>query len=103
MLKSLATPIIWILTFLMLGLILSRGKGRRGYQRVGWWAVLMGASMLATLSLRPVGDLLAYSLESRYGPPSQELLESVDFVVVLGGGMYLSGGLRAENELQGPA
>jgi uncharacterized SAM-binding protein YcdF (DUF218 family) len=103
MLKSAAAPIIWVLVFLILGLILSRGKGRRGCQRAGWWAVLIGALMLAVLSLRPVGDLLAYSLEFRYRPPSRESLESIDLVVVLGGGMYLFGGLRVENELRGPA
>ncbi|MCU0916995.1 MAG: YdcF family protein [Planctomycetes bacterium] len=103
MLKSLATPVIWILVLLVLGLVLSRGRERTGRRRASWWAVLMGTLMLAALGLRPVGDLLAYSLESRYHPASQESLQGVDFVVVLGGGMYLSGGLRTENELQGRA
>ena len=103
MLKSFATPIIWILILLALGLILSARKGRRKHRRMGWWAILAGTLVFVVLSLRPVGDLLVYSLEHRYSPPPQELLDSVDLVVVLGGGMYLSGGLRADNELRGPA
>ena len=103
MLKSFATPIIWILILLTLGLILSARKGWSKHPRMGWWAILAGTLVFLVLSLRPVGDLLVYSLERRYSPPSQELLGSVDLVVVLGGGMYLSGGLRTDNELRGPA
>lgn len=103
MLKSFATPIMWILILLALGLILSARKGRSKHPRMGWWTILAGLLLLVILSLRPIGDLLIYPLEHRYSPPSQELLDGVDLVVVLGGGMYLSGGLRTDDELRGPA
>ena len=53
------------------------------------------------LSLAPVAHLLAYSLECRYAPVSQDALETLDIVVVLGGGTLPSGGLRPEAELSG--
>ena len=101
--KSFATPIVWALTLIIAGLILSARRERKGRQRTAWRIALIGTLVLMVFSLRPVGDLLAYSLEWRYHPVSQESLKDIDLVVVLGGGMYLSGGLRTEYELQGRA
>jgi uncharacterized SAM-binding protein YcdF (DUF218 family) len=103
MLKSLATPTLWITALLVLGLVFSRLKRRKICAKAGWWLVLAGAMMLLTFSLMPVANMLTYSLERRYTPPSQNVLESLDIVVVLGGDFYPQGGLRREAELSGPS
>jgi uncharacterized SAM-binding protein YcdF (DUF218 family) len=100
--KSLATPVIWALVLLALGLALSLARRRRGRSRAGGWLVFAGTLVLLVFSLNPVADLLAYSLESRYSLPSAEVLRSLDILVVLGGGMYRSGGLRTEPDLREP-
>jgi len=46
-----------------------------------------------------VSRLLAYSLESRYRVPDDEVLASLDVMIILGGGMYVSGGLREYPEM----
>lgn len=99
LLKSLATPVVWVLLLLAAGLILTRlGRGKRSF-RIGWWSLLAGMMILLVLSLDPVANLLTYSLEHRYPSPSPEVLETLDVVVVLGGGLYSSGHLRREPEL----
>lgn len=64
--KSLATPVIWIL--LLLGLVLTRSGGRKRFFRAGRALLLLGSALLAALSLRPVTNMLTYPLESRYRP-----------------------------------
>jgi uncharacterized SAM-binding protein YcdF (DUF218 family) len=103
MLKHFATPIVWGLALLTLGLALSRCKRRRICSGTSWWLVLAGVLTLAMFSLRPVANVLTYSLERRYVPPSQEVLETLDIVVVLGGDIYSRGGFRQEAELSGPS
>jgi len=100
--KSLATPVIWVLILLTLGLALSRWKRRRANSRAGWGMICAGALVLLVFSLSPVSDLLAYSLESRYRRPSADVLRSLDILVVLGGGLYTSGGLRTQADLKEP-
>jgi uncharacterized SAM-binding protein YcdF (DUF218 family) len=105
--KSFATPIVWVLVLLALGLVLTR-RGRhdsgeatrpRRSLRVGRLLLLAGLGLLLVLSLRPVANLLTYPLESHCQPPSAEALSGLDLVVVLGGGLHSSGGLRSEAEL----
>jgi uncharacterized SAM-binding protein YcdF (DUF218 family) len=100
--KSLSTPVIWVLILLTLGLVLSRGKRRRAYPRAGQGMIFAGALVLLVFSLSPVSDLLAYSLESRYSLPPAEVLRSLDVLVILGGGLYTSGGLRTQADLMEP-
>ena len=102
LLKSLATPIVWVLAFLAIGLAMSRWKRGRISAKAAWWAVLVGALGLLGLSLRPAANLLTYSLEHRYSGPSPDALESLDIVVVLGAGAYPAWQYRTEAELNGP-
>lgn len=102
--KSFATPILWVLTLLVLGLILTRYHRRRDAKpratvRVGRFLLLLGLVLLIVLSLHPVANLLTYPLESRYQPPPAEQLRGLDAIVVLGGGSYPAGDLRSEAEL----
>lgn len=99
--KSLATPIVWVLMLLVIGLVASRLKRRERIAKVGWWVVLAGALLLGTLSLEPVSRVLAYSLECRYVPASGDVLQTLDIVVVLGGGKEPAGWLRPEAEPAG--
>jgi len=102
MAKSLATPVVWVLILLVMGLALARWKRRKAHPGIAWWAVFTGTLVLLVFSLRPVSDLLTYSLESKYTPASTEVLRSLDVLVILGGGLYSSGGLRTEADLAGP-
>lgn len=103
-LKSFATPMLWVLTLLVLGWVLTRqtrrgDATRRVSARVGRLLLLTGIVLLIALSLSPVANLLTYPLESRYQPPPPEALSGLDVVIVLGGGSYPSGYLRQEAEL----
>ncbi|MBN1506442.1 MAG: YdcF family protein [Sedimentisphaerales bacterium] len=101
--KSLAAPVMWVLILLAIGLGLSRWKRRTSCPAIGWWAVLAGMLVLLGFSLRPVSELLTYSLESRYAPAAMEELRGLDVLVILGGGLHASGGLRTQADLAGPA
>lgn len=103
LLKSLTNPLVWVLILLAAGLVLAKLKRRERLSRIGWWAALVGTILLLVLSLSPVADVLAYSLECRYEPPSEGVLETLDMVVVLGGGSEPSGWLRPQAELSGVA
>jgi uncharacterized SAM-binding protein YcdF (DUF218 family) len=103
-LKSFATPMLWVLTLLALGLILTRQSRRRdprprASMRAFRLLLLLSIVLLAGLSLKPVANLLTYPLESQYQPPSAQALSGLDVVVVLGGGLNPSGYLRREAEL----
>ena len=101
LMKSLAQPVVWILACLILGLILGLRQGQQRRREVGRWLIVLGTLLLLTLSLGPTAHLLAYSLECRYAPASVDALETLDVVVVLGGGTRALGGLRSETELSG--
>jgi uncharacterized SAM-binding protein YcdF (DUF218 family) len=97
--KSFATPLVWVLVLLALGLALTRPGRRKRLLAIGQLLLLLGIVLLAGLSLKPVANLLTYPLESRYPPPSPEVLDKLDVIVVLGGGLHPSGQLRREAEL----
>ncbi len=80
-------PGIYILLFLLIG-ILSRKR------KVISALAYAGALSLYLISIEPVKDLLFYPLESRYKRP--EVIEG-DVIVVLGGGAYNSGYLKASS------
>lgn len=99
LLKSFATPVVWILVLLLLGLALTTFRGRKKLAKAGWCSLLLGTLLLLLFSFPPFANILVYSLESRCPPPSPDVLATVDVIVVLGGGGYPSGGFREEAEL----
>jgi uncharacterized SAM-binding protein YcdF (DUF218 family) len=102
-LKSLATPVVVVLVLLILGLVLPRTARKKRPFQVGWWCVLAATVLLLALSLKPVAELLAYSLESQCQIPSSDVLNDLDIVVILGGGSYPSSPLREQAELANEA
>ncbi|MGE5296634.1 MAG: YdcF family protein [Solirubrobacterales bacterium] len=99
LLKSFATPIGWVLLLVAIGLLLVRlGRGRRS-ARVGWWVILAGFVVLWAASSEPVASGLVYSLEHQYAAPTPDILATVDVIAVLGCGVYPSGALRQEADL----
>lgn len=96
-LSSLATPLMCILAFLILGQILYRFRRTRA----GWWIVSVGTLGLLVFSLRPVSNMLANSLECKYSPVAKEKLKRLDVVVVLGAGAYPTWRSRTKPELNG--
>ena len=103
LLKSLATPVVWILVLTVLGLILTRRLHKKKLYKLGRCALYLGMCILFFLSTKPLSELLLYSLERQYSVPSEEVLSNLDIVIVLGGGMYIPGGFRTCSELSGPA
>jgi len=101
LLQSLASPIIWILLLLGIGLFLIRRRRKQLLVRIGWYSLVAGTVILLLLSLQPVSDTLAYLLEKQYPPPSQETIAKVDVVIILGGGILPGGGLRPTAEPSG--
>jgi len=97
--KSFATPLVWVLLLLVLGLVLARKDRRKRLFTVGRLLLLAGTVLLLALSLSPVANFLTYPLEARYPSPSAQALERLDVVVVLGGGIHPAGHLRQEAEL----
>jgi uncharacterized SAM-binding protein YcdF (DUF218 family) len=97
--KSFATPVVWVLLLLVLGLVLTRKGRRRRLVTAGRLLLLTGTVLLVALSLSPVANSLTYPLEAQYRSPPAEALDRLDVVVVLGGGIHPSGNLRQEAEL----
>ncbi len=102
-LKTLATPVVWILALMVLGLILTRRPTRKKQYQLGRCALLLGMCLLFLLSTKPVSELLVYSLECQHPMPSEETLSTLDLIAVLGGGVHIPGGFRTYSELSGPA
>ena len=101
LLRSIATPIALILVFLIFGLMLTGKLRKKPRLNIGWYSLVLGTSILLFLSIKPVSTLLVYSLECQYHPPSREVLEDVNIMVVLGGGVMSSGGFRKSSEASG--
>lgn len=101
LLKSLATPIMWVLILIILGFILIAKPTKKKRFKIGKCALFLGICILFLLSIEPVSNLLIYYLEYQYELPSQEVLSDLDMIVILGGGMNIAGGLRERSEARG--
>lgn len=101
LLKSIATPIVWVLALMFLGLILTRKLPKKLRYKLGRFSLFLGMCILFLFSIKPVSNLLVYSLECQYQLPSDEIMSNLDVVVILSGGMYMSGGFREYPELGG--
>ena len=99
LLKSACTPIVWVLALVALGLIFLKCSRKKSTPKLGWFLVFSGLLVLYFFSINPVSRLLVYSLESRYRLPCDEVLATLDVVIVLGGGMRASGGFREYPEM----
>ena len=97
--KSFTTPLFWVLVLLVLSLILTRPGRKKRLLTIGRWSLLIGTILLSAFSLNPVANVLAYPLESQYQLPPAEVLDTLDIVVVLGGGAHPPGPLRPQAEL----
>jgi len=98
LLKAISTPIVWILIFLIFGLILTRKLRKKLKLNVGRYFLIFAICILYFLSIKPVSNILVYSLECKYQVPSIEVLEKVDIMVILGGGFKASNGFRKSPE-----
>jgi uncharacterized SAM-binding protein YcdF (DUF218 family) len=91
LIKSLATPIVWILLLLILSLILQKQTRKKAILKIGWLCMFVATLLLFILSLGPCANWIAYPLEAKYTLPSKDTLSDIDVVAVLGGGSFLSG------------
>lgn len=101
LLKSIATPIVWVLGLMFFCLILTRKLPKKLRYKIGRCSLFLGMCILFLFSIKPVSNLLVYSLECQYQLPSDEILSNLDVVVILGGGMHMSGGFREYPEVGG--
>ena len=101
LLKSIATPIVWVLLLMFFCLILTRKSPKKLRYKLGRFSLFLGMCILFLFSIKPVSNLLVYSLECHYQLPSDEILSNLDVVVILGGGMHMSGGFREYPEVKG--
>ncbi len=101
LLKSLATPIVWVLALMALGLALTARLPKKRRYRVGKCLLFLAMCILLLLSTEPVCNLLIYSLECQYGTPSDQVPSDLDMVVILAGGVKPSGGFRKYPEASG--
>ena len=97
----MATPIMWVLSLMVLGLILGRRQERKRLCFIGRILIITAALVLYLFSIPAVSDRLLYSLESQHRQPDAEVLSSLDLVVVLGAGYHPSGGFREYAEPSG--
>jgi len=101
LLKSIATPIVWVLALMFFCLIFTRQSPKKLRYKLGRFSLFLGMCILFLFSIKPVSNLLVYSLECQYQLPSEEILSNLDVVVILGGGMHMSGGFREYPEVGG--
>lgn len=99
--KSLSTPIVWVLLLMIFGLVLQRFRARRRLTLCGWFSVLGAALLLYLLSIPAVSNQLLYALEGQHRTPRPELLSKLDVVAILGGGQYRAGTFRESPEPSG--
>jgi len=99
----MATPIVWILGLILLGLVLGLSRRRKRLNFLGRILIIGAALVLYLLSIPAISQRLLYSLESQYCQPDVDVLSRLDFVVVLGAGYHPSGGLREFAEPSGLA
>ena len=101
LLKSISSPIVWILALLVMGIILAKYPRKKPYSKLGWLVVLAGTLALYLFSLGPISNLLVYSLECKCCSPPAEVLGTLDMVVILGEGVYPSNTFREYPEVTG--
>jgi uncharacterized SAM-binding protein YcdF (DUF218 family) len=103
LIKSMTTPIMWVLSLMVLGLILSLRPQRKRLCFLGRVLIIIAGLVLYVFSIPAISNRLMYSLESQYNQPDKETLSNLDIVVVLGAGYYPSIGLREHAEPSGLA
>ena len=103
LIASIATPIMWVLGLMVLGLILGLRQRRKMLCFVGRLLIIVAGLVLYLFSIPAISDRLLYSLESQHRQPDVDALSSLDLVVVLGGGYHPSGGFREYAEPSGLA
>jgi len=99
----LATPIMWALGLIVLGLILGLRQRRKKLFFLGRILIIAAGLVLYLFSIPAISDRLLYSLESQYRQPDVDVLSGLDLVVVLGAGYHPSGVLRESAEPSGLA
>lgn len=102
LLRLLTTPLMLIICSFILGLTLFTIPFRRRLvKKAGFCLMALSILVLYLLSISPISNLLAYSLEGKYGMPSKKALAGLDAIVILGGGSLSAGGLREHPEASG--
>jgi len=99
----LATPIMWVLGLIVLGLVFGLSQRRKKLCFLGRILIIAAGLILYLFSIPAISDRLLYSLESQYRQPDVDVLSGLDLVVVLGAGYHPSGALRESADPSGLA
>jgi len=87
-LKIFSTLFLWILFAFSLGLVLTKHSRKTTFkEKCGWYLSFAALLILIIFSIKPVSNLLVYSLEHNYQLPSKEIISSLDCMVILSGGV----------------
>lgn len=103
LIKSMTTPIIWVLGLLVLSAILRLRPQRKRLCLLGRILIIFAGLVLYVFSTPAISNRLMYSLESQHRQPDKEALSNLDLIVVLGAGYHPSIGLREYAEPSGMA
>jgi len=99
----MATPIVWVLGLIVLGLIFGLRQQRKRLYFLGRILIIVAGLILYLFSIPAISDRLLYSLENQYRQPDVDVLSSLDIVVVLGAGYHPSGVFRESADPSGMA
>lgn len=101
LLKSLSTPVIWVLVLSIASILLLTRSHKPPLLKTGRYLLIIATCILLLLSLSPVSNMLVYILENQYPPPSGDDIQNIDIVVILCGGVTPAGGFRNTPEASG--
>jgi uncharacterized SAM-binding protein YcdF (DUF218 family) len=94
----MATPIIWVLSLITLGLILELRQQRKKYLSTGRILIILAGLVLYLFSIPAISGRLLFSLENQNRQPNVDILSNLDLVIILGSGIYPSGVFRERSE-----
>jgi flagellar biosynthesis protein FliR len=91
LIESIATPIMWVLVLLVLGLIMRLRPQKKRFCFFGQFLIIAAGLILYFFSTPVISDRLLYSLKSQYPSPDVTDLSNLDIIVVMVGRYYPSG------------
>jgi len=97
----LVTPLIWIYAVLIAAAVLLRGCSHGSRMKRGWYVFLLGIGLLFFFTFPPVSRIFIHALERAYRPPGDDVLKTLDALVVLNGGIFPKSELRSLPEASG--
>ncbi|MDP3245033.1 MAG: YdcF family protein [bacterium] len=97
----LSSPLVWIICLLVISIVVLKSSRKQPRLRIGWYILVISSALLFIFSLPAFSSFLIFTLENQIAPATIEKIENLDAVVVLGGGVQITSGLRLQTEATG--